>query len=205
MKQRHLVSMLLENYNTIRVRFMQDGQNEKPVNLDPVEVTETKESMPWNDGFDNNHENGRSWTYKIPKDLTLTKGSYVLVLAPRNVLKVAEVVDVHSTPQIDFEADFDYKWIVSVVNFDFYKSIMLQEQDFKAKAHEIEKSHQRKTMLEKYRESLQNDEMFTSLEALASSTSGANIVPAASPTTSPDYTGMPSLSAEFNNKGYVNK
>ncbi len=204
MKQRHLISLMVENYNTIRVRFLDTGVNEQPVNLEPVEVTETKERMPWNDGIEDSSK-GRTWVYKVPKNLTLAKGSYVLVLAPRNILKVAEVVEVHNTPQIDFDADFDYQWIVSVVNFDFYKSIMLQEQEFKGKAHEIEKSHQRRAMREKYRESLQDDEMFNSLEALASSTSGANIVPAGSPTASVDYTGMPSISAQFNNQGYVNK
>lgn len=69
------------------------------------------------------------YTYKTR--LSLKKGDYVIVCA-RNTYEVVEVVSVHHTPKIDYEAAFDYKWVVQKLDTRSYDKIVQEESELQS-------------------------------------------------------------------------
>ena len=65
----------------------------------------------------------REYTYKT--DLELEKEQLVIVEAGSS-FSIAQIVAIHDTPQIDINAKFEYKWVVSTLD-----SIMEKHRDLK--------------------------------------------------------------------------
>ena len=73
---------------------------------------------------------GKGYTYKVSNDIkaTLEKGSYVVIDA-RGSFKVAKVMEVHDTPQIDVDSPFSLKWVVSKVDTTAYNDQLTREAE----------------------------------------------------------------------------
>ena len=127
MKSKHLISLLQIGYTTIEVVFQNDSNRQVP-------------------------STGRHYTYKT-KHLDLAVGQTVVVrVSGRYAL--AEVVKIHDIPQIDVDAEFEYKWIVQLVDPTEYNEIMDAERAFKETLQEVEKIKQREVMIEDFNKHL---------------------------------------------------
>jgi hypothetical protein len=83
------------------------------------------------------------YTYKTR--LKLQRNDWVIV-SVNDVLKVVQVVQVHATPQIDFEAKFDYKWVVQKVDMSDYNTTLAAEAKLVEHIDAMERLHKRYTM-----------------------------------------------------------
>lgn len=88
---------------------------------------------------------GKLYTYKTR--LKLVKGDWVIVVV-NHVVKVVEVVNVHAAPRIDFDAPYDYKWIVQKVDFANYNKILEEEEGIKHHLDTLDRLQKRSTLLE---------------------------------------------------------
>lgn len=92
------------------------------------------------------------YTYKAKK--TVQVNDYVVVDSPRHGMKCAQVMEVDDNPKIDVTADFDYKWIVAVVDVTEYVDTMKREEAFLKALEEVEVAKHREQQLKSYRDSL---------------------------------------------------
>lgn len=68
--------------------------------------------------FDNG---GKRYTYKT--DIPLEVGDQVVVEV-RHELKIVRVVHVDETPRLDANAPWEYRWIVSKVDYEGYQKLL---------------------------------------------------------------------------------
>ncbi len=84
----------------------------------------------------------KEYTFKVPKTVKIEENDLVILPGNNNYVDVAigRVTKVHEEPDIDFDADFDYKWIVQKVDFDSYVYLVSRDTTFnqKIKTHEIQ-------------------------------------------------------------------
>lgn len=72
------------------------------------------------------------YTYKVQPGMQLKPKDRVVVQCGATQ-KVAEVVEVHTTAQIDPEANFEYKWIIQKIDLGFIDAIGLEEEAMRHK------------------------------------------------------------------------
>ena len=83
---------------------------------------------------------GNSYTYKMPKGLC--KVGDMAVVETNTGLKTVYIKEVHDEPDIDPNADFDYRWIVCPVRHDIYLDVLVREQRLKLALRDVEKQRQ---------------------------------------------------------------
>lgn len=93
----------------------------------------------------------RTYTYKVSKELAaeLKKGDIVVVPSDNSghrKAKLGTVWQVSPTAAIDYNAGFDYKWIISKVDMSEYNAHITREIEFKQHLEENEKERQRQVM-----------------------------------------------------------
>lgn len=130
MKSRHLISLLQTGYTTIRVVFQNERDRVVP-------------------------STGRVYTYKTKKLDTQVGQTVVVRVSGKYAL--AQIVEVHDTPRIDVDADFDYKWVVQVVDPTEYNTIREAEAIFAETLQNVEKLKQQEQLLEDFRKHLPTD------------------------------------------------
>lgn len=116
MKQRHLISLMEKDYDTVSVVFQKDSN--RPA------TTST----------------GKRYTYKCLKGTPLVGDIAIVEVGEQ--LAFVKIVEVHNTPQIDFNADYDYRWLLQYVNRKSYDNRMSSEKKFMEGVAEAEKAHQ---------------------------------------------------------------
>lgn len=127
MKSRHLISLLQTGYTTVEVVFQNDSNRVVP-------------------------STGRHYVYKTKKlDIQVDQ---TVVVRVSGKYALAQVVAVHDVPRIDVDADFDYKWIVQVVDPTEYNTTREAENTFKATLQEVEKLKQRDQLIEDFNKHL---------------------------------------------------
>lgn len=94
-----------------------------------------------------------SYTYKAHKSLELKAGDEVVVDTPRGT-KVAAVLHVDETPQIDANAPFEYKWIVCKVDRTAYEQQLKEDREFLDSLDKVERMREAETRLNQYRDAL---------------------------------------------------
>ena len=127
MKQRHLISLLQNDYVTVQVVF------QRPENAAPTPST------------------NRRYTYKAR--MPISKDDIAIVEACGR-LAIVKVVEVNDVPQIDMDADYDYKWIVQRIDRSAYDATVAVEKKFAAAMLAAEKLHQREVLAKKFTEHL---------------------------------------------------
>lgn len=122
-------------------------------------------------GHSDTYNDSQLYVYKIDRGDCIQADDLVLVYA-KSSIKVARVREVHESPQLDYESDINYSWVIGAIPqeaLDLYEKRMTQEAEFAKLAQEAENQHQRKSMKDKILEVLEgNEEMrerFTNLGA----------------------------------------
>jgi len=90
---------------------------------------------------------GRTYTYKT--DLELKVGDEVVVDAPSTGLTVVVVSEVHTLADIDANAAYKYKWVVTKVDLDAHEERLAKEDEL---AEEFAKIQQKVTRMRKIKE-----------------------------------------------------
>ena len=146
MKHKHLLSLLQDNYTTVKIVYGQ--MNDKP----KYKTSATGKYLD-EDGMIPVFErsvvhNGSLNSYTFKTDLKLEVGDLVVVeTTVTGRFKICTVVEVHKTPQIDLDADFDYKWIAAKVDLDHYAKLNAQEQKFQNALQQVEKARRKAEIL----------------------------------------------------------
>lgn len=72
----------------------------------------------------------QTYTFKVRPGLTIAPKDRVIVQCSKTQ-KVAEVLEVHDTAQIDPEADFEYRWIFQRLDTEWLSAIEKEETDLR--------------------------------------------------------------------------
>ena len=157
----HVVSLIQQNYTTIRVSF--DNTQRLPEKQQPVTINvQEVDGYLW-DG-DATPARGqpqrakpRTYTYKCPIELARTLTQGMLVIVPESAHKgvqIGTVVAIDEEPNIDFDSGITYKWIIGAVDTTQYDRIISQEQEMVRLLRESEKAKARQALLDAYHLSL---------------------------------------------------
>tara|TARA_R110000772_G_scaffold16184_12_gene46272 strand:+ start:298 stop:735 length:438 start_codon:yes stop_codon:yes gene_type:complete len=110
MKTRHIVSLLQDNYTTVKVEFTTNAA-----------LTYTYKVL-------------QSDNYQVGDSAIIeTEGT-------PSKLKVVSIIEVHDVPKIDTDADFDYKWVVQKVDRTQYDTIVENEGKFLLAMQDVERT-----------------------------------------------------------------
>src|SRR5438067_671590 len=93
--------------------------------------------------------NSVQYTYKVPTHWKVKVGDQLVVDSPRNGMTVVTVVFVDVVPQLDPDADFEYKWAVQVVDRSGYDAQLKRERLFLEQMSVVEREHARQETLSK--------------------------------------------------------
>lgn len=192
MKQKHLYSLLDQTYTTVKVAFTDQilpaGTYDNP-NIDLGEydsgsgasrtnlgqVRKPGKTPPWGG------DRGRGYTYKVPLSWNVKEGETLIVLTPQNGLKFVHVVSVDDKPDIDVDADFEYRWAVQKVDLTEFQELTLKEENFGRQMLEVERVKQRESLLESFRNSLPEGSAARTLFEQTTATLQAPVPPQAPP------------------------
>lgn len=72
----------------------------------------------------------RQYTYKVPNQIKTQVGD-LAVVETNTSYKLVVIKDVHETPDIDYSAKYEYRWIVDSVALDPYLDIRREEENMK--------------------------------------------------------------------------
>lgn len=90
---------------------------------------------------------GNSYTYKVPKELQLEKED-LIVIDVKGTTKLAYVDEIHDEPQIDFDSNIDYKWIIQKVDFTEYNKILEAEKEALKKIKAAKRAKEKQEIIE---------------------------------------------------------
>lgn len=130
MKDIHMLSLLQSGFTTVDVRFLDSawGDNE-PRNANNMKLSK------------------EVYTYKVMEVLGLKEDDLVVVPA-RQGFAVAKVAKVDETPQIDVDATYPYRWIVSKLDMVPYERLQQEEKDFAEIQREVRREQEKRSMFE---------------------------------------------------------
>lgn len=166
----HVASLIQQNYTTIKVTF--DNTQRLPQKRKPVTIDEDyNKDMPdiyvqSVNNYDVNVTQGtvrgqgarpRSYTYKCPLDVAKLLEPGMLVIVPESEHKgvqIGTVVAIDDEPDLNFEGNITYKWIIGAVNTEQYDRIIAQEQEMIRLLRESERVKAREELLNAYQLSL---------------------------------------------------
>jgi hypothetical protein len=159
MKSKHLAALLQPNLTTVKVIFPESGAMEYTppkqfshcdfpyvdiygdVQSAAVQFKKaappappTAQQMP--------QKLHKAYTYKVLVEDGYKVGDTAVALVDRGLVLV-KVVEVHETPQLDLDANFDYKWLVQRVDTTKLEKQLEAEQKFQSTILEIERRKQR--------------------------------------------------------------
>lgn len=100
---------------------------------------------------------GKRYTYKVPTSWNVQKGDSLVVDAPQTGMTCVLVQEVHSVPQLDDDADFQYKWAVQKVCRAEHDGQLAREKAFLAQMEVVEREHARRDVLAKVESALTGD------------------------------------------------
>lgn len=143
MKHKHLFSLLDTTFTTVHVVFggpivdIEEDQYDFRAPPRPAKAP----SAP------------QTYVYKVPKDWNVEKND-VLVVERNGGMNLVHVVRVDGEPDIDLDANFDYKWAVQKVDRSAYDALVEKEKGFQDTMLNVERVKQRESLLQSFRESL---------------------------------------------------
>ena len=153
MKQHHILNAMQNNFTTIEIKFLNNDNVDFPVDVEDADGNSLLKVPGW---ISQPIDSRKAYTYKALRD-TCEVGDYVNILAPGSTLKVGVITEVHEAPLINFEADFEYKWIVGKIDLRAYADNLIHETELIRKFAAIERNHQRNAAMLKVRENFEGD------------------------------------------------
>lgn len=126
------------------------------------------------------------YTYKVTPELhaLLRSGDSIIVPASSQgaqQFSVAKIWMVHPAPQIDYDAPFEYKWVVQKIDIATYLEQVAQEENFRNMLREVQKAQERDKVRASVLASMQQGGEAYQLFSKAMASIGAPI-PAPAPT-----------------------
>jgi hypothetical protein len=154
MKQKHLFSLLDRTYTTVKIVYARND-----------EAAQVEATIPdYGDVHGArialrrvNHHSGdhKTWTFKVPLSWNIKEGDIAVVKSNNgHGLSFVHVVSVDAIPDIDIDANFEYKWLVQKVDTTEFDSLVEKEKVFGDTMLEIERVKQRESLLDSWRNSL---------------------------------------------------
>jgi hypothetical protein len=148
-KNKHIFSLLDRTFTTVVVAFAGAAVEGKS----PVRLNERDGRVMvnhWADGA-----SAQGYTYKAPLAWNVVAGDKVIVDSPRGAgLTIATVLSVDVLPNIDVDADFDYKWLVQKVDLTEHEALVERERAFGETMLEVERTKQRESLVNSFRDTL---------------------------------------------------
>lgn len=95
---------------------------------------------------------GRTYTYKT--DLELKVGDEVVIDAPSTGLTVVVVAEVHTVADIDEDAGFNYKWIISKVDLEQHNARIEKEAELVEEFAKVQQKVSRMRKIKELKEAL---------------------------------------------------
>lgn len=139
MKQDHL---LLQDFITVSAVFCAD------VSIDTL----------LDDNWLDNELNSLTYTFKATASMGLAVGDLAVAHA-RDKLAIVAITDVHDVPQIDPNANFDYKWLIQKIDLTDYKNNLAQDQAYKVLMARLALVERKKALSERLSQAAQSDEL----------------------------------------------
>lgn len=146
MKQKHMFSLLDQTFTTVRVQFPSHNPDEEYGDTRGAKLPR-KPQAPWQ------APSQQGYVYKVPQAWGVKVDDELLVETGVGLI-IVTVVSVDDTPDIDVDADFDYKWAVQKVDRTEYNELVDKEKRFAVSLQEIERVKHRDAVVSAFRESL---------------------------------------------------
>jgi len=99
----------------------------------------------------------KRYIYKVPLAWKVEPGDLLLVESPNSGLTIVSVIEAHDSPQIDIDANHEYKWAAQKIDLSEYNALRDREAKFKDTMRDIERVKQRETVVEDFRNHLPAD------------------------------------------------
>jgi len=178
MKHKHMFSLLDNSFTTVHVTFDNTVDDLPPgryhMKVESIDYpgvasrdrarqsalhrldrgSPEAEAMTLRMRFANEDAPGQRYIYKVPKTWNVEAGDALVVLNTNNQLRIVTVVKVDTAPDIDPDADFTYKWAVGKVDLHEYNDLVNKEKRFSDSMLEIERTKQRESLVNSFRDSL---------------------------------------------------
>jgi len=104
--------------------------------------------------------NTKPYTYKVHKSIKLETGDAVVIDSPSG-LQIVSVWTVHDFPQINYDSNMEYKWIVCKVDKTLYEQLKSQDDiivtEARKREHDINRQKARTFLLESFHQDFIND------------------------------------------------
>lgn len=148
-KQKHVLSLLQTNMTTIAVVF--NRSDEAYTKAPEAPKRRAQQSQPaWAQAPQQVYgqpmpapvAEAKQYTFKVSLDDNVKEGDSVVVETEYG-LRVAYVTDVHASPRIDTDADFEYRWVVQVVDMSRYNRRKEEEDTFQDTLQAVERERVR--------------------------------------------------------------
>lgn len=112
-------------------------------------MRERGERLPWV-----TPQGAKTYTYKVPLDANIQDGDFVVVYRDTTGLNIGMVTRVDAAPQIDVDANYDYKWIVQRIDREAYQARVDAERVFADAMLNVERARQQEAMIRGFHENL---------------------------------------------------
>lgn len=145
MKQKHMFSLLDQTYTTVRVQFPSYNPDDR---YEEGHKAPKLKGAPWQDT-----PSAQGYIYKVPLAWDLQVDDELIVDTSAGLI-MTTVVRVDDVPEIDVDANFDYKWAVQKVDRTEYNALVDKEKRFSSSLQEIERVKHRDAIVASFRESL---------------------------------------------------
>ena len=151
MKQKHMFSLLDQTFTTVHVAFPSYNPDDIQA-VAPAQHHQPKAPQPPMPKRAWGGSQG-TYVYKVPFSWGVNEGDELLVETGIGLV-ITNVVKVDGMPDIDVDANFDYKWAVQKVDRTKHNELVDSEKRFADSLLEIERVKQRESLLTSFRESL---------------------------------------------------
>lgn len=138
MKTKHMLSLLQEGFTTIHVVF-----SSKP-----------GYGVPQPPDYGRRPVEQKTYTYKARLEDNIQVDDTVVVESPTDGFVCVKVVAVDAVPDIDLDADFEYKWIVQKVDTTIYEKMNEKEKEFQLAMQEVERQKKRDELQKQFEETI---------------------------------------------------
>lgn len=155
MKQKHLFSLLDRTYTTVKVVYARNAEaaTVEASIPDYGDVRGARIAPRAPQG--RTHDDNKTWTFKVPLAWDIKAGDIAVVKSNNgHGLSFVHVVSVDAIPDIDIDANFEYKWLVQKVDTTEFDALVEKEKTFGDTMLEIERVKQRESLLDSWRNSL---------------------------------------------------
>lgn len=162
MKTKHIVSLMTQGYTTVSVclgdvdaprdttstGFTNRGSTHKSIGTPPPYAPAAPIAPPPPSTHSLKQAMPTTYTYKMLYGAGKVNDR-VVVDTPHGLI-VGTIHKVDATPQIDLDGDYDYRWIVSVIDMKPYLEQIAKEDEFNLKLMEIERNRQREEVKKQF-------------------------------------------------------